>query len=297
MSRQSHADTAHPDDFNGMVVSLGALGIVTRVTLRVEPAFDVAQTVFDDVPLDAVLAHYDEVTSTGYSVTASCPGPATGAGVGKERVRAVRTGSNPCGELLGRRRPTDHGIPCRAWRPRRRPSRRECPGRGSNGCRTSDSRSSRSAGDEIQSEYLVPRDRAVEALEAVRRLGPRIAPLLFISELRTMAADDLWLSGAYGRATAGIHFTWHPDPAGVLAVLPNSRRRSRRLGPGRTGESFRVGRCRPGAALPAVERLRGPRPPVGSRGQVPQPVPHRARVRLSPCSAEPAGAQLAGTQL
>ncbi len=77
-----------------------------------------------------------------------------------------------------------------------------------------------SAGDEIQSEYLVPRDRVVEALEAVRALGPVIAPLLFISELRTMDADDLWLSPAFGRATVGIHFTWRPDPGGVYAVLP-----------------------------------------------------------------------------
>jgi xylitol oxidase len=77
-----------------------------------------------------------------------------------------------------------------------------------------------SNGEEIQSEYLVPRARAVEAIRAVRELGPLIAPLLQISEIRTVAADDLWLSSAYGTDVVGLHFTWLRDQAGVESVLP-----------------------------------------------------------------------------
>jgi xylitol oxidase len=77
-----------------------------------------------------------------------------------------------------------------------------------------------SNGDEIQSEYFVARQDGPAALAAVRALAPRIAPLLLVSEIRAIAADQLWLSGAYGRDTLAIHFTWRNAPAQVDAVLP-----------------------------------------------------------------------------
>jgi len=215
--------SSHPDDFDGMVVALGALGVVTRVTLTVEPAFEVAQTVFDDVPLDAVLAHYDEVTSAGYSVSCFLPWAGDGVQVWvKQRVpKHSADAFEPMRELLGLP-PADgprHPVPGVATEATT--EQRGVPGPWFERLPHFRLAFEPSAGDEIQSEYLVPRDRAVEALEAVRALGPMIAPLLFISEIRTMDADTLWLSPASGRATVGIHFTWHPDPAGVLAVLPH----------------------------------------------------------------------------
>jgi len=76
-----------------------------------------------------------------------------------------------------------------------------------------------SAGDELQSEFLVPRERAVEALAALADIGELIAPALHISEVRTVAADDLWLSPAYGRDSVALHFTWIRDVDAVLPVL------------------------------------------------------------------------------
>jgi len=76
-----------------------------------------------------------------------------------------------------------------------------------------------SSGDEIQAEYLLPRDQAVEGIQRVRRLHDRITPLLHVTEIRTMCADDLWLSPAYGRDTVGIHFTWHKDEH-IFDLLP-----------------------------------------------------------------------------
>jgi xylitol oxidase len=78
-----------------------------------------------------------------------------------------------------------------------------------------------SVGDEIQTEYFVPREHGAAALHAVRKLAARIDPHLVITELRTMAADDLWLSGAYDRDTLAIHFTWLPHPDEVIALLPD----------------------------------------------------------------------------
>jgi xylitol oxidase len=77
-----------------------------------------------------------------------------------------------------------------------------------------------SNGDELQSEYLVPRRNAVAAVSALRELAPRVAPLLQVCELRTVAQDDLWLSPAYQTDVMGLHFTWKPDQPGVEALLP-----------------------------------------------------------------------------
>ncbi|RYG44553.1 FAD-binding protein, partial [bacterium] len=77
-----------------------------------------------------------------------------------------------------------------------------------------------SSGEELQSEFLIPRQHAVSAIMEIAAMRDRIAPLLHVSEIRTMAADDLWLSSSYGHSAVGIHFTWLPDWDGVSALLP-----------------------------------------------------------------------------
>jgi xylitol oxidase len=76
-----------------------------------------------------------------------------------------------------------------------------------------------SSGEELQSEYLVPRRHALAALNAVRRIHDQVAPVLQISEIRTIAADDLWMSPSYRRDSVAIHFTWIKDTAAVTPVL------------------------------------------------------------------------------
>ena len=78
-----------------------------------------------------------------------------------------------------------------------------------------------SNGEELQSEYLVPRRHAVEALGTLRSLASRIAPLLQVCEVRTVAADALWLSSSYETDAVALHFTWLPDQPGVEAFLPD----------------------------------------------------------------------------
>jgi xylitol oxidase len=77
-----------------------------------------------------------------------------------------------------------------------------------------------SSGEELQSEYLVPRQHAFKALRVIDQLRESIVPLLQISEIRTVAADDLWMSPCYQQACIGIHFTWKKDWEGVRNVLP-----------------------------------------------------------------------------
>jgi xylitol oxidase len=205
--------------FDGHVVALGALGIVTRVTLDIEPTFEVRQDLYDDLPWDVLLAHFDEVTSSAYSVSVftTWVGETLPTTWLKSRVDAAA----PPAHMLGAARATvdRHILPGHS--PENTTQQVGVPGPWNDRLAHFRVGFTPSSGDEMQSEYIVPRRNAVEALRAVRALGERISPLQFMSEIRTMAADDLWLSGAYGTDAVGIHFTWRPLPEEVGAVLPD----------------------------------------------------------------------------
>ena len=101
-----------------------------------------------------------------------------------------------------------------------------------------------SAGEELQSEYLVAREHAGAAIEAVRALADRIRPVLHVCEIRTVAADRLWMSPQYGRDSVGIHFTWALEPEAVV-------RRARRA---RAGARAVRRRARTGASSSCMRR-------------------------------------------
>ncbi|MCX7522964.1 FAD-binding protein [Microbacterium sp. STN6] len=208
------------DDFAGAVVSLGALGVVTAVTLEIQPAFEIAQTVYLDLPWQSALEHFDEVTSLGYSVSLFTDWGADAVSQVWVKSRTGVAGSAaPASALFEAKAasesvhmlPTMSPVNCTAqlgvagpWHERLPHFRLEF---------------TPSNGEEIQSEYLVPRERAVEAIEALRGVAEQVRPVLQVTEIRTMAGDDLWLSEAYGRDTVGLHFTWVRDQAAVEAAL------------------------------------------------------------------------------
>ncbi|PRY70171.1 xylitol oxidase [Glaciihabitans tibetensis] len=206
------------DDFEGAVVALGALGIVTRITLDIEPTFDVRQDVFTDLPWDTLLENFSAVTSSAYSVSVftNWLGDTAGNAWLKSRVDA----GGPPSTLFGapRQHHDLHPLPDQAAT--NTTVQGGIPGPWSDRLAHFKLGYTPSNGNELQSEFLVPREHVVDALTGLRTLGDRIAPLLLISELRTMAADSLWLSGAFGRATVGIHFTWKMLPTEVYALLP-----------------------------------------------------------------------------
>ncbi len=208
------------DEFRGSVVALGALGVVTRLTLDVVPAYQVRQYVYENLPGDALAEHFAEIVASAYSVslfTDWC-GPRINQVWLKRRVDERESEPPPrrwLGATLadGPRHPRaglsaascteQMGVPG-PWHERLPLSRFEF---------------SPSRGAELQAEYLLPRRHAVAALAAVDRIRDRIAPVLQISEIRTVAADDLWLSPSYRRDSVAIHFTLVPDTDAVTPVI------------------------------------------------------------------------------
>ncbi|MCU1558037.1 MAG: FAD-binding protein [Microbacteriaceae bacterium] len=202
-------------DFAGMVVSLGALGVLTRVTLDIQPTFDLRQDLYDDLPWDALLGDLEAVTSRAYSVSLFTdwlgdtlervwlktrmedgePATMPDAMFGAHRVAVERETDSGNNTVRG-------GVPG-PWSERLPHFRLDA---------------TPSHGDEIQAEYFVDRSNAVAALGVLRAMGERIAPHLRIAELRTVAADGLWMSPAYDRETLGIAFTWKNEPDAVIGL-------------------------------------------------------------------------------
>jgi alditol oxidase len=211
--------TARGDpDFEGMVVALGALGAVTRVTLDAEPAYQVRQRTFEGLAWERLFEHLDEVTSAGYSVSLFTRwGPAVEQVWVKSRVgdapEEVR------GELFGAVAATRDRHPILGIDPVNCTRQLGVPGPWSDRLPHFRMGFTPSAGEELQSEYHLPRGQAVAALEALRSLAGSIRPVLQVTELRTVAADRLWLSPQYGRDTLAVHFTWAPNWPAVSRVL------------------------------------------------------------------------------
>lgn len=206
-------------DFAGWVVSLGALGVVTRIELAVEPTYEVAQTVFAGLDLDAVESDFDAVFSAATSVSVFTRWrPEPDAQLWLKR-RLDREGAWPGGPAFGVPERTAPLHPLEQLDPVHCNPQLGQPGPWHERLPHFHADFTPSAGDEIQAEYLLPRDRAVEAIRAIRTLHAIITPLLHVTEIRTMRADDLWLSPAYGVDTVGIHFTWHRDER-IFDVLP-----------------------------------------------------------------------------
>ncbi|KQQ92644.1 FAD-binding protein [Leifsonia sp. Leaf325] len=213
-------------DFDGVVVGLGALGAVTTLTLDIEPSYAVAQNVYEKLEWDDVLADLSAVTSLGYSTsmftTWRDPDVIDQLWV-KRRVAtdaAVTDAAGPAALALALTPADGPRHPLPGVSPENCTDQLGVPGAWLDRLPHFKLGFTPSNGAELQSEYLVPRAHAAEALEAVRLLAPRIAPLLQVCEVRTVAADELWLSPAFGTEVTGIHFTWLPDQPAVEAFLP-----------------------------------------------------------------------------
>lgn len=207
-------------DFDAAIVSLGALGVVTRVTLDIEPTFQLRQDVYENLAWSTLGEHFDDITSAAYSVSLFTNWSDSGIDQVwlKSRTDAdVITASEPTflgATLATRQLHPLPDVPAES-------TTEQCGVPGPWWDRLSHFRLefTPSNGEEIQTEYLVDRKHAVAAIEAIRALGPQIAPHLYISEIRTMKGDELWLSPSFGRDTAAIHFTWKREDA-VHALLP-----------------------------------------------------------------------------
>lgn len=212
---------ADGDVFRAAVVGLGALGVITRITLDIQPTYQVRQYVYENMPLVQMKDHFDAIEGSGYSVSLftdwqkqrlsevwikSRVGDGQPFAVPAEFYGAKLATRNlhPIAELSAEKCTEQMGVPG-PWYERLPHFRMGF---------------TPSAGKELQTEYLVPRRNAVDAILAVERLRDQITPHLLISEIRTIAADDLWMSTAYQRPSVAIHFTWKQDWPAVQRLLP-----------------------------------------------------------------------------
>jgi xylitol oxidase len=214
-------------DFAGLVVGLGAFGIVVRVTLAVEPSFRVRQDAFHGLPWETALGDLEGVTGAAYSVSLFTDwlDDRLRLALLKTRLTADDDGAPVVGdEFFGATRQSGlniFGKPADAATDDNTTQAGGAPGSWNERLPHFRFDGTPSVGDEIQTEYFVDRSAGADALRAVRALGDRIAPHLHITELRTAASDELWLSGAYQRPMLAIHFTWKPEPDAVHALLPD----------------------------------------------------------------------------
>ena len=218
-------------DFAGAVVGLGSLGIVTTMELEIVPAFEVRQFVYEDLPFGRIVSHFDQIFSSGYSVSAFTDwrgDPGNNRVWQKQRIPedsgdwpgdGTSGAADGAAEWLGGRLADGPRNPVPGMAPDNATEQLGIPGPWQERLPHFRLAFTPSSGEELQTEYLLPRELAGAAIEALAALGDRIAPVLQIGEIRTVAADDLWLSMASGRDSVAFHFTWIQDDAAVTPVV------------------------------------------------------------------------------
>ena len=209
------------DQFLGAVVGLGGLGVVTKVTLNIQPSYQVRQLVYENLPFGELEKNFEAIMSSGYSVSLFSNWqknnvsevwvkslvvegkPATskpelyGATLAKKNVHPIiELAAENCTEQMGAPGPWHERLP--HFRMNFTPS----------------------SGKELQSEFFVPFSNAFAALKAINGLGDKWIQDLFISEVRTIAADELWMSPCYKRPSVAIHFTWKQNTDSVMKLIP-----------------------------------------------------------------------------
>ena len=201
-------------------MGLGGLGVVTEVTLDIQPAFDMIQHVYLDLPVASLDDHFDEIMSSGYSVSLFTDWQTDAVNqvwikrvAGDDAVEAEPTffGANlatrnvhPILELSAVNCTEQMGVPG-PWYERLPHFRMDF---------------TPSSGKELQSEYFVPREHARDVARLFQGMGDRFASLLMISEVRTIDRDDLWMSMCFDRPSVAFHCTWEQDWDALRQLLP-----------------------------------------------------------------------------
>jgi xylitol oxidase len=209
------------ESFSGEVVGLGALGVITKVTLAIQPRFMMKQYVYENLPLTELAEHFDAIESAAYSVSLFTDWQMKRINEVwlKIRIPDKAMFQAPV-EFFGAKRATRNLHPIASLPAENCTEQMGVPGPWYERLPHFRMGFTPSAGKELQSEYFVPRQNAVDAILAVERLRDQVGPYLLISEIRTIAADDLWMSPCYKQPSVTIHFTWKQDWPAVKSLLP-----------------------------------------------------------------------------
>lgn len=209
--------TADDDEFLASVVGMGALGIVTGLELAVRPSYEVRQRVLTNLSWEHALANFQAIASSAYSVSFFTN--YTGDTIPQVWLKALDTEA-PLPDLFGATPATAAMHPLPDMSAENCTEQLDVAGKWLDRLPHFRHEFTPSNGEELQSEFLLPLDQAPAAMQAVRELAHKLAPLLFVSEIRTVAADEFWLSPFYQQQSVALHFTWKPLQTEVEAVLP-----------------------------------------------------------------------------
>lgn len=214
LSREKDAD-----EFTGALVGLGTLGLVTQVTLSLQPTFKMKQVVYQNMPMSALEKDFEKIMSSGYSVSLftdwrnknvsevwiksksedmkTIAPKFHGAKLATKNLHPIEAlDAINCTEQMGVEGPWYERMPHfkMGFTP--------------------------SSGKELQSEFFVAFEHAYEGLMAIEKLNEEVFPHLMITEIRAIAADDLWMSPFYKKTCVAFHFTWKQETEAVTALLP-----------------------------------------------------------------------------
>ncbi|MFJ6158535.1 D-arabinono-1,4-lactone oxidase [Pseudarthrobacter sp. NPDC092184] len=205
------------DEFLASVVGLGALGVVTGLELAVQPSFKMRQRVLENLPWNRALTGFRELASSAYSVSLFTD--YAGDSISQVWLKALDS-EPPLEDLFGATAAASPLHPLPDMSAENCTLQLDEPGQWLDRLPHFRHEFTPSKGEELQSEFILPLEHAPAAIEAVRGLADKLAPLLFVSEIRTGAADEFWLSPFYRQQSVALHFTWRPLQPEVEAVLP-----------------------------------------------------------------------------
>ena len=208
------------ENFNGAVVNLGAMGILTKLTLDVEKTYEVRQDIYQDLPLPSLQNHFEEILSAGYSVSLFTDWQNKNISQVWIKQRVNNDTKNSGADFFGARAATKNLHPITKLSAENCTEQMGVAGPWFQRLPHFKMGFTPSSGEELQSEFFVPRENALDAILALEKKGDQILPQLMISEIRTIAADDFWMSPCYRQDCVAIHFTWKQHTSEVMKLLP-----------------------------------------------------------------------------
>lgn len=207
------------DEFLAAVVSLGALGIITKMTLDLQPTFKMKQVVYQNLPIAELEKNFEAIMSGGYSVSLFTDW--SNKNVSEVWIKSKAEDMKDIApEYFGAKLATKNLHPIEALDPINCTEQMGAEGPWYERMPHFKMGFTPSSGKELQSEFFVAFENAYAGLMAIEKLHKKVSPHLLITEVRAIAADDLWMSPFYKKTCVAFHFTWKQEVEAVMQLLP-----------------------------------------------------------------------------